>query len=525
MATQAAGPGVTNGFPAFFDPPSAATHSPGNSRPSAPLPNDSGYHAAGPSSAAPGSLGSVGRHDRPAHPAGLEIFGEEDATATIESPVTIKIRNEFSPPSDSSVSGASHGRPASKAVWELLDEEPSAEKQLPAEVKSPGTPVWLLADAEQQPDSEALEQTSDELFPKEPPAVCLPASHLRKKGKEKMQEPLPSASLSPQFHYTPVSLSEALAVGNQRDPSNGSQMGPESRGRALPQKTPHERLPAPKLVRRRTRSEPDPSDPGAPGRHINIQRPQDFDLNKQVLESHEDIRCPPLAGDENFAIRPGSLVICIDDIVLAEEEPEDNAVFERQHGDAYIVVRIYPDRWASCVKLSLTNPVLPAFPPDGRFGRKDCRMAWPASLDNVGFLPLCSVTLAANFNDYRERSCQIGDASEREPHTGQLAVPPRRSYSREAEQQVREGGWVRLPRELFDIVKRHDAKVDRPYKGNEAFLRPEIGHGFKAKPEEYVTSTIEWPERRAWRWGFVRHTFKRQRHRLIIRFNKLLSKT
>ncbi|KAL1871792.1 hypothetical protein Plec18167_006942 [Paecilomyces lecythidis] len=120
------------------------------------------------------------------------------------------------------------------------------------------------------------------------------------------------------------------------------------------------------------------------------------------LRSYRDIRLGP---DESWVIREGSLVICLDhkytdDSNFQARRPDQ---FEFVQGDMYVVCRIYGDLWALCAKVTLNSPVELS----GKIRNT------PKSFQSLGFLPLCAVTLAANFSSFMRRCAEYEKKSSR----------------------------------------------------------------------------------------------------------------
>ncbi|XHG00768.1 hypothetical protein AWENTII_004189 [Aspergillus wentii] len=108
------------------------------------------------------------------------------------------------------------------------------------------------------------------------------------------------------------------------------------------------------------------------------------------LQSYKDIR---LGEGEKWAIQEGSLVVCIDPLYThldrKERHPDE---FEFATGDFYIVCRLYADLWALCAKVSLAPHSESHY--DGVSDNFDTHFA---------FLPLCTLTLAANLSAFMKR--------------------------------------------------------------------------------------------------------------------------
>ncbi|KAE8147700.1 hypothetical protein BDV25DRAFT_142516 [Aspergillus avenaceus] len=157
------------------------------------------------------------------------------------------------------------------------------------------------------------------------------------------------------------------------------------------------------------------------------------------LESQKDIR---LGADERWAIQEGSLVISIDPsytLLGRERQPDE---FEIVAGDVYVICRLYADLWALCVKAS--------FIPQSEPHLGD---STATNTMQLAFIPLCAVTLAANFCPFSKRCSRYVrfDTNEpRHPGNGLPVIPPPRSHSLNASKQMFRGNKINI--QLPDIV-------------------------------------------------------------------------
>lgn len=165
-------------------------------------------------------------------------------------------------------------------------------------------------------------------------------------------------------------------------------------------------------------------------------RPSSFQQTKAMLctrlQSCKDIR---VGVDEKWAIQEGSLVVSIEPKYTnldCEKRAADE--FELGYGDFYVVCRMYADFWALCAKVSFGYPA------------GSCHSA-------LAFLPLCAVTLAANFNAFIRRCSSYTSAPQVEPRypgNGLSVTPPERSHSLNASRQIFHGSSPEIG--LPDIV-------------------------------------------------------------------------
>lgn len=164
------------------------------------------------------------------------------------------------------------------------------------------------------------------------------------------------------------------------------------------------------------------------------------------LKSIKDVR---VGIDEKWAVQERSLVMCIDPSYTRFDRKEGFPdEFELACGDAYIVCRLYADLWALCARISF----------DHRPGNY-CHDRI-AQGRNLGFLPLCAVTLAANFSAFVKRCSQYPATPTQasNPGNGLTVTPPERSHSVNASRQIFQGPGpcakmpVALPVSLRDFL-------------------------------------------------------------------------
>ncbi|KAE8383009.1 hypothetical protein BDV26DRAFT_304531 [Aspergillus bertholletiae] len=144
------------------------------------------------------------------------------------------------------------------------------------------------------------------------------------------------------------------------------------------------------------------------------------------LKFQKDIR---LDTGERWALQEGSLVICIDPSYTLLDHERQSDEFEIASGDVYVICRIYADLWALCVKASFISP---------------CELSCGVTNYSVrlGFLPLCAVTLAANFSAFCRRcswNARCDSSESRYPGNGRPVTPPSRSHSLTASKQIFKG--------------------------------------------------------------------------------------
>jgi hypothetical protein len=171
------------------------------------------------------------------------------------------------------------------------------------------------------------------------------------------------------------------------------------------------------------------------------------------LSLYKDIR---LELGENWAIREGSLVICLQPMYTISDCGERrNDEFELFYGDIFVVCRMYADMWALCGKISFHLPI-EASADDEEIDRT------PKGCENLGFLPLCSVTLAANFGMFNKRHSNYKNrypGSNIFPGGGLQVTPPKRTYSLQASQEIfgKSKPEIQLPKLVFELCNNFSA--------------------------------------------------------------------
>ncbi|RAL08929.1 uncharacterized protein BO97DRAFT_445761 [Aspergillus homomorphus CBS 101889] len=162
------------------------------------------------------------------------------------------------------------------------------------------------------------------------------------------------------------------------------------------------------------------------------------------LQSCRDVR---LGLDERWSIQEGSLVLCIHPSYTLPDH--DNPLTDEHElitGEVFVVCRLYADLWALCASASSI-----------------ASEAEPSEIDKhpmrLAFLPLCAVTLAANFSAFNRR-CAEHDLREasglRYPGNGLPVMPPPRSYSLVDSRQLArsEKLQIRLPEVVYDVLNK-----------------------------------------------------------------------
>ncbi|EEQ88043.2 uncharacterized protein BDCG_03163 [Blastomyces dermatitidis ER-3] len=206
------------------------------------------------------------------------------------------------------------------------------------------------------------------------------------------------------------------------------------------------------------------------------------------LSTFRDIRCLqpnrfigyPLLPKRKFgwAIEAGSRVICVCDTVA---DWEYNDVFPMRLGDAYIVLKMYGDFWASCLKLTLDDQTWSAYPIYERH-RDRTKSTYICPDKNVQFLPLCALTLDANFGDYLARHPRNGGPCY-SPATGQEVVPPERTFSHPRSLRYQS---VVVPKKILRQAKYPNMPRDTAAIHAHDFVAMDIGHVCESKPSDLL---------------------------------------
>jgi hypothetical protein len=162
---------------------------------------------------------------------------------------------------------------------------------------------------------------------------------------------------------------------------------------------------------------------------------------------YKDIR---LGLGENWAIREGSLVVCLQPAyTILEHGERQSDEFELFYGDIFVVCRMYADMWALCGKISFQLPI-EASEESGEVDRT------PKGFENLGFLPLCSVTLAANFGAFSRRHSDYKNRYPKSnifPGGGLRVTPFKRTHSLHASQEIfqKSKPEIQLPNLVFEL--------------------------------------------------------------------------
>ena len=163
------------------------------------------------------------------------------------------------------------------------------------------------------------------------------------------------------------------------------------------------------------------------------------------LQAYKDIR---LGLDEKRSIHEGSLVICVDPAyTLSDHDKPCSDEFDLVSGSIFVVCRLYSDLWALCAGAS---------PPQSEKVFGETITTEPMRL---AFLPLCAVTLAANFSAFNQRCITYArDKSEepRFPGNGLPVMPPPRNSSLSDGKQISRGNrrHIAFPEVVYDAFDR-----------------------------------------------------------------------
>ncbi|KAJ5675608.1 hypothetical protein N7462_008505 [Penicillium macrosclerotiorum] len=150
------------------------------------------------------------------------------------------------------------------------------------------------------------------------------------------------------------------------------------------------------------------------------------------LVSYRDIRCK---DTDSWAIEEGSVVIGIDpSLVRIRQDNRDADELRLRLGNFYVIGRMFSDMWAWCFEIAVDLP--------GNY-----QMRANEGIQ-VGFVPLCAVTLAANFSSFLQR-CQRNRnrsySGSLYPGNGLVVEPPQRDWSTVASRELSRVERLNLP--------------------------------------------------------------------------------
>ncbi|OKL64572.1 hypothetical protein UA08_00139 [Talaromyces atroroseus] len=168
--------------------------------------------------------------------------------------------------------------------------------------------------------------------------------------------------------------------------------------------------------------------------------------SSMCLKYFRDIRC---TREERWAIEEGSLVISIPpsfvDLPQQLIAPDE---FELRAGEVFVVCLMFADMWALCARHRLSNSIASV---QGATALQNS--------DNFKFLPLCAVTLAANYGPFNRRCATYKKRfpfSTFYPSGGNRIQPPERKESLEASRKILNGPadqMPTLPKMVYELCK------------------------------------------------------------------------
>lgn len=217
-----------------------------------------------------------------------------------------------------------------------------------------------------------------------------------------------------------------------------------------------------------------------PRANIQVSTESHHGDRHELLSRYRDIRtAPPTQGETEFVhwILPGSRVTCVNATHIATASDNDNQ-FELKLGHQYLVSKIFDDQWALCIKCDTTESL--KIHQHGTLGKsirkklmntlrsKAKKPTTPRHMEKVehdrniiNFLPLCAVTLEANYEAYlgmcgsmcsmtnSSSSCTRVMESQRSPPKGGIVQAPKRNSSQTEAVKIREAGFVEVPEHIF----------------------------------------------------------------------------
>ncbi|KAF7718033.1 Uncharacterized protein PECH_002365 [Penicillium ucsense] len=142
--------------------------------------------------------------------------------------------------------------------------------------------------------------------------------------------------------------------------------------------------------------------------HFKTSLQQKF-IYCDYVKSLRDIRAEPSSdiAPNGWLIEEESLVIGVDPsyvVPTGDDQPSDE--LDLQEGKLFVVEQIFSDMWALCTEISTSRP------------QKGRTPGPPNKLAGFGFVPLCAVTLAANYGAFLERCRKY------QQHPGETILTP-----------------------------------------------------------------------------------------------------
>ncbi|KAJ5480808.1 hypothetical protein N7539_006702 [Penicillium diatomitis] len=180
--------------------------------------------------------------------------------------------------------------------------------------------------------------------------------------------------------------------------------------------------------------------------HFKTSLQQKF-IYSDYVKSLRDIRAEPCSdiAPNGWLIEEESLVIGVDPsyvVPTGDDQPSDE--LDLQEGKLFVVEQIFSDMWALCSEISTSRP---------HHGRTP---GPPNKLAGFGFVPLCAVTLAANYGTFLKRCReyqQHPDETILTPANGGRVLPPVRVQSVHVSREM--DYWSLKGRQYFKTTKVH----------------------------------------------------------------------
>ncbi|EPS30668.1 hypothetical protein PDE_05620 [Penicillium oxalicum 114-2] len=171
-------------------------------------------------------------------------------------------------------------------------------------------------------------------------------------------------------------------------------------------------------------------------------------IHCDYIKSLRDIRAEPSSdvAPHGWLIEEGSVVIGVGPsyvVSTGDDQPLDQ--LDLKEGKLYVVEQIFGDMWALCSEFSTSQP--------NRHGKV---AGSPNRLAGLGFLPLCAVTLAANYGTFLERCREYRhspDQSLLTPANGGCVLPSVRVQSVDVSREM--DYWSLRGRQAFKPKKAH----------------------------------------------------------------------
>ncbi|PGH26739.1 hypothetical protein AJ80_01503 [Polytolypa hystricis UAMH7299] len=219
---------------------------------------------------------------------------------------------------------------------------------------------------------------------------------------------------------------------------------------------------------------------------LEVPDPTPYYNGSDSLSHYPDIRGPFLANsmDKQYAFVPGSRALYVGDTIVKDEDMESEVWRPKYAGELFVILRIYKDTWASCIKLSCITGPIPALTTlitgqntaeiaEKAYAMKQENIRLVALREHVKFLPLCSLALDFNFAHYCEKNLAPLKHGMGNRTLGFLAKAPERKESLVAS---RECGAIYISCDIFQQCRRYITQESELLSCMNGIVDPNIGH-------------------------------------------------